>query len=151
MRVVRALGWIILGAWGGFNAAAALARRAVPRRGDEESDELALVAIYDGIELKSRAQAFRGGSLFAWFGGISVDLRRATLAPGAQLTLHTLFGGIAIWMPTGWRVESKLRAVAGGVDVRAPEPEDPAAPMLTLDGRAIFGGISVGAKAVTPD
>jgi hypothetical protein len=148
VRPVRALGLLTLGAWGGFQAAAALTKRAIPSRGDEESDELALVAIYDGIELKSRAKAFRGGSMFAWFGGIAVDLREATLAPGgAQLTLNALFGGVAIRVPTGWRLESKLSGVAGGVDVRAPEPDDPDAPTLTLAGRALFGGIAVAARA----
>jgi hypothetical protein len=138
---------LTLGAWGGFQAAAALTKRAIPSRGDEESDELALVAIYDGIDLKSRATAFRGGSMLAWFGGISVDLREATLAPGAHLTVNTLFGGVAIRVPAGWRLESTVKAIAGGVDVKAPEPEDPDAPTLTLDGRALFGGIAVGAKA----
>ena len=137
---------LTLGAWGGFQAAAALAKHAVPSRGDEESDELALVAIYNGIELKSRATAFRGGSMFAWFGGIAVDLREATLAPGAHLTVNALFGGVAIRVPAGWRLESSLGALAGGVDVKAPEPEDPDAPTLTLDGHALFGGIAVGAK-----
>jgi hypothetical protein len=147
VRTVRALGLLTLGAWGGFQAAAALTKRAIPSRGDEESDELALVAIYDGIDLKSRATAFRGGSMLAWFGGISVDLREATLAPGAHLTVNTLFGGVAIRVPAGWRLYSSLTALAGGVDVKAPEPEDPDAPTLTLDGRALFGGIAVGAKA----
>ena len=147
MRTVRALGLLTLGAWGGFQAAAALTKRAIPSRGDEESDELALVAIYDGIDLKSRATAFRGGSMLAWFGGISVDLREATLAPGAHLTVNTLFGGVAIRVPAGWRLESTVKAIAGGVDVKAPEPEDPDAPTLTLDGRALFGGIAVAAKA----
>jgi hypothetical protein len=147
VRTVRALGLLTLGAWGGFQAAAALTKRAIPSRGDEESDELALVAIYDGIDLKSRATAFRGGSMLAWFGGISVDLREATLAPGAHLTVNTLFGGVAIRVPAGWRLESTVNAIAGGVDVKAPEPEDPDAPTLTLDGRALFGGIAVAAKA----
>jgi hypothetical protein len=31
--------------------------------------------------------------------------------------------------------------------VRVPEPDDPDARMLTLDGLATFGGVSVGAQA----
>jgi hypothetical protein len=50
--------------------AAAFVRHAVPSHGDEESDELALVAVFDGINLASRAKAFKGGSMLAWFGGI---------------------------------------------------------------------------------
>jgi hypothetical protein len=130
----------------GVVAAAAFLRRALPSRGDAESDEVALVAIYNGIQLKSRAQAFRGGSMLAWYGGIAVDLREATPAPEARLSLSSFFGGIAVRVPPGWRVESSMRAIAGGVEVKVPEPEDPAAPTLTLDGFALFGGIAVGAR-----
>ncbi len=147
MRVFRALGLATLGAFAGFAGAAALFKRAVPSRGDAESDEVSLVAIFDGVELESRATAFRGGSMLAWFGGVAVDLREAQLTPDAHLTLHALCGGIAIRVPQGWRVRSSVTTLAGGVDARVPEPEDPAAPTLTLDGSALFGGIAVAARA----
>jgi hypothetical protein len=88
-----------LGFWSGVAAAALFARRALPSSGDEESEELALVAVFDGIDLKNRSKVFRGGSMLAWFGGIAVDLREAELAPGARLSLRTLFGGIAVKTP----------------------------------------------------
>ena len=150
MRPVRALALSSIGAVAGFAGAAALLKRALPSRGDESSDEVALVAIFDGIDLKSRAAAFKGGSLLAWFGGIAVDLREATLAPGAHLSVHTLCGGIAVRVPAGWRLESTVQTVAGGVDVRAAA-ESPDAPTLTLDGFALFGGIAVGARSPTGD
>jgi hypothetical protein len=131
----------------GRATAAAFVRRAVRSRGDEDSDELALVAVFDGIDLKSRATAFKGGSMLAWFGGIAVDLRDAELAGGARLSVHTLFGGIAIKTPPSWRVESSVRALAGGVDARTPARDDPDAPVLTLVDLALFGGIAVSAKA----
>jgi hypothetical protein len=146
MRPLRGLLLFELGAFAGMMAAAAFVRRAVPSEGDEESDEVRLVAVLDGIQLASRARAFSGGSMLAWYGGIDVDLREAELARDARLTLHTLFGGIAIKTPPGWRVESELTAVAGGVDTRTPSPDDPDAPVLTLTGTALFGGIAVGAK-----
>jgi Cell wall-active antibiotics response 4TMS YvqF len=145
MRLFRTLFLIELGAWIGALSAAAFVKRAIPSRGDEDSDEVALVAIFEGIKLKSRSQAFRGGSMFAWVGGIDVDLREAQLAPDATLTLHTLFGGIAVRVPPGVRVESGLTALAGGVDARGLD-ETPGAPTLRLEGMAVFGGIAVGAK-----
>jgi hypothetical protein len=147
MRALRSLSILLLGTWAGVMASAAFAKRAMPSRGDEESDELSLAAIFDGIELKSRATAFQGGSLLAWFGGIDIDLREAELAPGARLSVHALFGGIAIKTPPSWRVESKVKAVSGGVDVQTPSSDDPDAPVLALDGMALLGGIAVGAKA----
>jgi hypothetical protein len=146
MRLLRALLIFKLGAWAGMASAAAFVKRAVPSRGDEDSDELSLVAVFDGIELKSRAKAFKGGSMLAWFGGIEVDLSDVELAPEARLSVHTLFGGIAIKTPPNWRVESNAQAIVGGVDTRTPAREDPDAPVLTLVGTAVFGGIAVDAE-----
>ena len=84
MRPIRALALTTLGAFGGFAAAAAVVKRMLPSSGGEDSDELALVAVFDGIDLTNRATAFRGGSVLAWYGGVSLDLREATLADGAS-------------------------------------------------------------------
>jgi len=144
VRAMRSLLIFKLGVWAGMATAAAFIKRAVPSRGDEDSDELALVAIFNGIELKSRATAFKGGSMLAWFGGIAVDLRDAELAPDARLSVQSLIGGIAIRTPPNWRVESSVKALAGGVDVRPPTDEGADGPVLTLEGSALFGGIAVG-------
>jgi Cell wall-active antibiotics response 4TMS YvqF len=146
MRPLRALGLLTAGSVAGFAAAAALVKRMLPSKGGADSDEVALVAVFDGIDLESRAQAFRGGSMLAWYGGIAVDLREAKLAPQAHLDLHAIFGGVAVRVPEGWRIESRMKALAGGVAVDVPEPDDPAAPTLTLDGFAAFGGVAVGTK-----
>jgi hypothetical protein len=146
MRVFRALGLTTLGAFGGFAAAGAVMKRMLPSRGDEESDEVALVAIFDGVALKSRAKAFRGGSMLAWYGGVAVDLREATLAPDARLSVHSLFGGVAIRVPADWRIESSATGLGGGVAIGVPESDNPDAPTLALEGFALFGGIAVGAK-----
>lgn len=147
MRLFRTLAVLEVGAWAGLAAAAAFVKRAVPSRGDVDSDEVALVAVFDGVELESRSKAFRGGSMLSWFGGIAVDLREAELAPDAHLTVHALLGGIAVKVPEGWRVESSVRALAGGVDVRTPAQDDPEAPTLRVDGLAVLGGIAIGGKA----
>ena len=147
MRLLRTLLLVKAGAWIGMAAAAAIVKRAVPSRGDETSEEVALVAVFDGIDLKSRAPTFRGGSMFAWFGGISVDLRETRLEPGSRLRLHTLYGGIAVRVPPEWRLDSSVNALMGGVDARTPAQDDPDAPTLHLEGLALFGGIAVGAKA----
>ena len=147
MRLFRALLLFKLGFWTGMFASAALLKRALPSKGDEESNEVTLVAALNGIELRSRAQAFRGGSMLSWLGGIAVDLREAQLAPDAHLDVHSAFGGIAIRVPIGWRIESNVRSLAGGVAVNVPEPDAEEAPTLRLDGFTAFGGLAVGAKA----
>jgi Cell wall-active antibiotics response 4TMS YvqF len=147
VRLLRGVLLFKLGFWAGMVASAALLKRVLPSRGDEDSDELGLVAIMNGIELKSRSRAFRGGSMFSWLGGIAVDLREVELAENAHLDVHSAFGGIAIRVPPGWRVESNVTSLAGGVAVDVPEPDAAEAPTLRLDGFSAFGGVAVGAKA----
>jgi hypothetical protein len=147
MRALRSLALFELGLFAGLLGSAAFAKRALPSQGDADSEELALVAILDGIDFKSRAATFRGGSLLAWFGGIALDLRDLELAPGARLTVRTLFGGVALKVPPTWRIESKAHVLLGGIDVKTPAADDPDAPVLALDGLAVFGGIAIGGKA----
>jgi hypothetical protein len=147
VRLFRSLIVFKLGFWAGLLGAAALMKRVLPSRGDAESDEVALVAIFDGIELESSATAFRGGSMFTWFGGIAVDLRNVTLAPEARLTLNTLWGGIAIRVPPEWHVESTAKALGGGVAIKPPQTEVSNPPRLLMDGFALLGGIAVGSKS----
>jgi hypothetical protein len=147
MRLLRALLLFKLGFWAGTVASAALAKRMLPSRGDAESDEVALVAIFAGVAMKSRAKAFRGGSMLSWFGGVAVDLRDAQLAPDAHLDVHSLFGGIAIRVPPEWRIESNVKALGGGVAVSPASPGEDA-PTLRLDGFTAFGGVAVGAKPI---
>ncbi len=146
MRLLRGVLLFKLGFWAGMLASAALLKRVLPSYGDEESDEVALVAILNGVELKSRSRAFRGGSMFSWLGGIAVDLRDVELAEDAHLDLHSAFGGIAIRVPTGWRIESNVTALGGGVAIGVAEPETADAPTLRLDGFTAFGGVAIGAK-----
>lgn len=147
MRLFRALLLFKLGFWAGLLASAALLKRMFPSKGDADSDEVALVAIFDGVELESHATAFRGGSMFSWFGGIAVDLRGAALAPDAHLTLNSLWGGIAIRVPPSWHVESTAKAFGGGVAISPPRTGDPDAPRLVIDGFALLGGIAIGSKS----
>ena len=47
---------------------------------------------------------------------VDADLREATLAPEAQLSVTALFGGVSLRVPADWRIESSVRSVAGGFD-----------------------------------
>jgi hypothetical protein len=150
MRVAKALPVFGVGVWAGMIGAASFIKRALPSRGDELSNDVSLVAVLDGVELESHAEAFAGGSMLAWYGGIDVDLREATLAPGARLAVHALFGGVAIRTPPGWRIESTAKALFGGVDVETSAQDDPEAPVLTIEGLVVFGGIAIGSQGGRP-
>ena len=143
----RALALMTAGAFAGFVAAAAFVKRAVPSRGDAESDEIALVAVYDGIDLKSHAKAFREDRSSPGTAASSSTCPRRRSPRDVHLTVHALYGGVAIRVPPGCRIESNMHALMGGVDARAPEPESPDASTITLEGLAVFGASQWGQSA----
>lgn len=142
-RLLRSLVLLLAGVMAGFAAAAAMLRSWLPSRGDPTSDELALVAIFDGIDLESHATAFRGGTILAWYGGVSLDLRGATLAPGARLDLRAAFAGINVTVPPTWHVDASGTGFAGGAGIAITDPADPEAPTLVVRSTSIFGGVAV--------
>ena len=94
------------------------------------------------------APAFRGGDVLTWYGGGTLDLRRATLDPaGAELRMRAIFGGLQLVVPETWPVEFTSRSIFGGIaDTRDPTREDPTLPTLMVDAQAIFGGGAIVAR-----
>ena len=121
-------------------------QRIVPKD-DPAGDEIALVGIFAPVMFHSTASAFRGGSLDCWYGGGIVDLRDATLdQAGAHLDVKAIFGGAQVLVPDSWRVESSVSGIGAAQDIR-PKTERPVtAPLLTLSGVAMFGGIGVSSQ-----
>jgi hypothetical protein len=126
-------------------AVIAKARLAGTEEAGETADEINLVAIFDGVDVTSRAASFRGGDVLAWYGGGDLDLRGATLDPaGARLRARSIFGGLRILVPAAWRVEVRSVGVFGGVgNDTDPSTADPASPTLTIDALSAFGGLAI--------
>lgn len=136
-------------------------------KGGEFSDEIELSTILGGRELRSRSQAFRGGSVLTIAGGTQLDLRSAKLAPeGATLNVNTYMGGARILVPKPWKVEVRGRAFMGGIADRTKGIGDgevigtvgvagaagvtgasgagEAGPRLVIEALAVQGGIEIG-------
>ncbi len=93
-----------------------LAKRRLPSRGDEDSDEIALTVIMDARELISRARRFRGGSVVTAAGACQLDLRGAAVDPrGATLEVRTIMGATSVTVPEGWHIEVVGRGFAGAI------------------------------------
>jgi hypothetical protein len=112
---------------------------------DETADEIDLAAIFDSLDARSVATAFRGGDVLVWYGGGRLDLRGATLDPsGAQLNLRMLFGGLEVVVPPSWPVELHPRAILGGVgQARDASQVDRSQPTLVVDALSVFGGAAI--------
>jgi hypothetical protein len=54
-----------------------------------------------------------------------------------------VFGGIELRVPEDWLVETRVRAVFGGVENRARVPESENAKRLLVRGNVVFGALDV--------
>jgi len=124
---------------------ALIVKQRVPSVGTPESDEVALVSIFEPLEFASTAKAFRGGSVICLYGGGDIDLREATLDPaGAELWVKVAFGGGRLIVPDDWDVDVQVTSIVGGVgDVRESRTRPADAPKLTLSGIVFFGGFGI--------
>jgi hypothetical protein len=139
-RLVRL---IVLAFFGTLLASAAMAvqrKRTAPPPPDEAADEIELVTIFDQLDFRSTATAFRGGRVECWFGGGLLDLRGATLAPeGAVLEVQAVFGGGSIIVPDDWTVTTRVVGIGGAGDARGNAASGDG-PRLEIEGLAVFGG-----------
>lgn len=100
--------------------------------------------IFSGTKFSSDSQQFRGGRVGAVFGGAEIDLRQASLAPGASLDVFTAFGGVEIKVPRGWRVDINGFPMFGGFEnATSSEGLSPDSPHLNIDATVMFGGLEV--------
>ena len=149
--IARLFGVLLVGWFATMAVAASVAlqrKREAPPASEPDADEIDLRAIFEPLEFRSTATAFRGGRIECWFGGGTIDLRDATLAPeGALLRTTAVFGGGQILVPDNWSVETHIVGIGGAGDTRGREatdtPADPLAPKLVLEGPVAFGGFAI--------
>lgn len=96
-----------------------------------------------GTHIVSTAPAFRSAALTSIMGGIELDLRRAGLAPGAQVHAFSFWGGVEVKVPPTWRVEVSGLPLLGGWDNKTVIPADPQAPVLRVRLTTIMAGAEI--------
>lgn len=140
-KLLRAMFLTVLGA-------ALAAKFLLESHAEPDTEEIDLVAIFDGKELVSTADPFYGGHVVAMFGGAEIDLRRAHPAPtGIRLEATVVMGGLSIVVPEGWRVYYEGDKFLAGFSDATKTTADEDVPSLTIGGHLIMGGIQVATKA----
>ena len=124
--------------WRGFGGS----RR--ERDADGHSSFSAL-AIMGGVARRSSSQTFHGADLTAIMGGCEIDLRQASIAPGADaiIDVFAFWGGIDIKVPEDWTVVTRAMPLMGGVEDKTRAPQTPTEKRLVIRGIVVMGGVSV--------
>ncbi|MFA6571160.1 MAG: DUF5668 domain-containing protein [Bacteroidota bacterium] len=108
--------------------------------------DISYLTVFSGANHKVDSQEFKGGNITTIFGGLELDLRRATLAPeGASLELTCAFGGIEIKVPPDMKIQVVGTPILGGMDNKSVQNFDAniIAPVLRINYFVIFGGIEI--------
>lgn len=121
---------------------AAAAKLLLESNAEPNTEELDLVSIFEGQHLASEASPFYGGKVMAMFGGVLLDLRKATPAPtGIYIDLAVAMAGVNLVVPEGWRVRFEGKTIAGGFSDQTRTTADPDQPTVTLTGFVLMGGV----------
>ena len=111
------------------------------------NEQFDAVYIFGGGERRVNTSRYRGGRLFAMFGGYKVDFYHADFE-GSQAVLeaNAVFGGGEIRVPEHWLVSVQGMGIFGAYEDKTrhfqPDPSKPTK-TLVIKGVAIFGGIEV--------
>jgi hypothetical protein len=104
------------------------------------------IAVFGGFQKRGRWTVPRELRVIAWWGGASIDLREAVLAPGVTvLRVTAVMGGVEILVPPWLAVECDASAILGGFEEleRGHGAPDPDRALLRITGLAVMGGVSI--------
>jgi len=102
-------------------------------------------AFFSGIRRRVDTQDFQGGEVFAMFGGVELDLRKAgTTLDEVVVEVNAIFGGVELRAPETWNISVRGVGIFGGYEDKTMRiAPDAKAPHLVVHGVAAFGGVTI--------
>ncbi|MGW1071383.1 DUF1707 SHOCT-like domain-containing protein [Streptomyces sp. NPDC002537] len=101
-----------------------------------------LIAVFGGASRNGRWRVARRINAFALFGGVEIDLTEAVFEHRhVVINATAIFGGVEIKVPENITLRSTGSGIFGGFEVKTYEAPDADAPVVTVMGFAVFGGV----------
>jgi hypothetical protein len=112
-------------------------------------ERVRVVAVMGRSEHISRATAFQGADITNVMGKSDIDLREATLAPGANATMHVFsaMGTVELRVPPTWIVDTGAISAFGGVRDERVTPAKSVVPQAEAGAPAEAGATPAEAEA----
>lgn len=88
-------------------------------------------------------EEFKGVSLTAVFGGITLDLRKAKINEDVVINTTSVFGGIDIYVPDNIKIKVKSTSIFGGVDNKKNKNDNEKEHIIYINASCIFGGVDI--------
>jgi hypothetical protein len=110
------------------------------------------VAVCGGVSRKGRWRVPAETTAFAFWGGVELDLRAATLTQQVTtINVIVIMGGADVIVPPGVRVEVDGVPIMGGADEKVEDEDLPStAPLVRVRYLAVMGGVSIRTKEPKP-
>lgn len=96
--------------------------------------------IFSGVDEKINQDKFLGADLYAVFGGIDLDLRKANIEDGAIINLYSIFGGSTLLLPEGYNFEVSSSSFFGGNENKINNEYEKKNKTVYINCLSIFGG-----------
>lgn len=98
---------------------------------------------FSGQNLNFDSEEFKGTNLNAIFGGIKLDLRKAIINDDVVINASSIFGGIDIYVPDGYKVKIKSNSIFGGVSNDKKYNVNENSHTIYINATCMFGGVEI--------
>ena len=115
----------------------------VPRKNIAASEREDVTAVLSGSETKVQSKDFKASRVTAVCGGVTLDLREATIKKEATIDLFSLWGGIEVYVPKNVIVKNNTSVILGGVENNTAADTDRDAPVLHVVGDVVMAGVEI--------
>lgn len=115
----------------------------VPRKNIAASEREDVTAVLSGSETKVQSKDFKASRITAVCGGVTLDLREATIKKEATIDLFSLWGGIEIYVPKNVIVKNNTSVILGGVENNTAVDAGRDAPVLHVVGDVVMAGVEI--------
>ncbi|BDX38959.1 membrane protein [Tenuifilaceae bacterium CYCD] len=114
---------------------------------ESKDDYIDDLSVFGGSEQRINSQNFQGGRITNVFGGSTIDLSEAKLAPGVNyIEILCIFGGSKLLIPSDWKVKIDVVSIFGGISDKrklSAQSDTQSSPELVIKGLVLFGGADI--------
>jgi hypothetical protein len=102
-----------------------------------------IFAVFGGVNRKGRWRVPPQTQVVSAFGGVELDFTEAVFEHReVVIDARVIFGGLNVRVPENVTLRGSGSGLFGGFDVKEHEADDPNAPVVTVRGFALFGGVT---------
>ncbi|MDD6880914.1 MAG: LiaF-related protein [Firmicutes bacterium] len=100
-------------------------------------------ATFSGQDINFDGENFKGANLNAVFGSLKMDISDAIIEDDVVINATSIFGGIDIFVPKGYKVKIKSNSIFGGVSNNKKNSADNDAHVIYINATCMFGGVEI--------